>query len=69
LFEPNGDLRALSEARRLATDEFEQRYLEEALARGHGRLVEAAELSGVSRRFISRLVSKHGLKGHHESDE
>jgi DNA-binding NtrC family response regulator len=62
LFDGDGRLRPLPDARRLAGDEFERRYLAAALDRAEGQLRLAAELSGVSRRFIARLVAKHRLR-------
>ena len=62
LFEPGGTLRNLPEARRLAVDAFERRYLEEVLRAAEDRIPRAAELAGVSRRFLDRLVSNHGLR-------
>jgi DNA-binding NtrC family response regulator len=64
-----GDPRALlpplaemSEARRQALDEFERRYLADALARSGGNLSRAAELAGVSRQVLTRLAAKHGMR-------
>jgi DNA-binding NtrC family response regulator len=55
-------LRPLSEARGQAGDEFERRYLTEALARADGNISAAAELAGVSRQLFTKLVAKHGLR-------
>jgi DNA-binding NtrC family response regulator len=62
LFVDGARLRELSEARQLAGDAFERAYLEEALARADGNLSRAAELAGVSRQMLTRLVAKHGLR-------
>jgi DNA-binding NtrC family response regulator len=59
----DGDaLRSLPDARRANTDEFERVYVEEVLRRADGNLLRAAELAGVSRRFLSELAVKHGLR-------
>jgi DNA-binding NtrC family response regulator len=56
-------LRPLSDARRLVVDEFEKRYLAEALERSGGNVSRAAELAGASRQLITRLCARHGLRG------
>jgi DNA-binding NtrC family response regulator len=63
LFVEGGRLVPLTEARALAGDAFERAYLEEAIARAEGNLSRAAELAGVSRQMLTRLVAKHGLRG------
>ena len=61
LSDRKGVLRPMPEARRLTTDEFEKRYLERALSLADGRLQVAAELAGVSRRFIAMVMAKHDI--------
>src|SRR5439155_744298 len=61
LFEGDGSLRALPEARRLSGDDFERRYLEAALTRAKGQLSRAAKLAGVSRQAFTKLAIKHRL--------
>jgi DNA-binding NtrC family response regulator len=53
---------SLSEARRRAREEFERGYLEDVLGRTGGNVTQAAALAGVSRRFLTRLAAKHGLR-------
>jgi DNA-binding NtrC family response regulator len=55
-------LRPLSEARSHANDEFERRYLAEALARADGNISNAAEQAGVSRQLFTKLAAKHQLR-------
>jgi DNA-binding NtrC family response regulator len=52
----------LPEARRQAIDVFERRYLERVLARAGGSISRAAELAGVQRSLLTRLVAKHGMR-------
>jgi DNA-binding NtrC family response regulator len=59
----DGDrIRSLPEARHLAMDEFERGYLEAVLAAAGGVVARAAELAGVSRQMLTRLVGKHRLR-------
>jgi DNA-binding NtrC family response regulator len=62
LFDDDGKLRPLPEARRLAREDFERRYLQEVIARTGDRSARAAELSGVSRQFLTGLLQKYGLR-------
>jgi DNA-binding NtrC family response regulator len=62
LLETRSSLRPLPEARRLATDAFEQRYVERALLRADGNLTRAADLAGVSLRALQYLAHKHGIR-------
>jgi DNA-binding NtrC family response regulator len=55
-------LRNLAEARRLANDAFERRYLEEVVSRADGSISRAAEIAGVSRQLMTRLAAKHQLR-------
>jgi DNA-binding NtrC family response regulator len=55
-------LRSLPDARHSAAEQFERLYLEEALAQAGGSISRAAELAGVSRQLLTRLVAKHGLR-------
>ncbi|MGE0550930.1 MAG: sigma 54-interacting transcriptional regulator [Kofleriaceae bacterium] len=60
----NGDeLRAISEGRRMAVEEFEARYLEDASAVTGGNMARAAKLAGVSPQFLNRLAAKYGVAG------
>ena len=62
IYDPEGKLRPLSVARHLCADDFERRYLQEALALYNGEILKTANAAQVSRRFISRIVTKHGLR-------
>jgi DNA-binding NtrC family response regulator len=62
LFNPDGTLRLLSEARGHASDQFEARYLRELMRLAGDDPVKGAELAGVSRQFITRLWVAHGLR-------
>jgi DNA-binding NtrC family response regulator len=62
IYDQNGALRPLSDARRLAADDFERNYIQEALNLHGGEVQKTADAAQVSRRFISRIVTKHGLR-------
>jgi DNA-binding NtrC family response regulator len=62
IFEAGFELRALPEARRLANEDFERRYLARALARTGGNVTRAAELAGISLRVMQALVAKHDIR-------
>jgi transcriptional regulator with GAF, ATPase, and Fis domain len=51
----------LPEARELANLRFERAYLEEALQRADGKVVEAAALAGVSQQLFRRLLKRHEI--------
>jgi DNA-binding NtrC family response regulator len=51
----------LSQARQMAVDQFEIRYLVNLLKRHKGRINSAAEAAGITPRQLNRLVSRHGL--------
>jgi transcriptional regulator with PAS, ATPase and Fis domain len=53
----------LKEARLAWTSEFESIYVRAMLERTDGNLTRAAELAGVSRRFLQRLIARIGLRG------
>jgi len=55
-------IRSLPEARHLAMDEFERGYVEAVLAAAGGIVARAADLAGVSRQMLTRLVGKHRLR-------
>ena len=52
----------LTEAKRLATAEFERRYLVRVMERSRGSVSEAARLSGLDRTNFRRLLQRHGLR-------
>jgi DNA-binding NtrC family response regulator len=52
----------LKEARQAWTASFEEHYLRAMLQKTGGNVTRAAELSGVSRRFLQRLAARLGIK-------
>ncbi|MGE3544726.1 MAG: sigma 54-interacting transcriptional regulator, partial [Kofleriaceae bacterium] len=66
----NGDeLRRISEGRRMAVEEFEARYLEDASAVTGGNMARASKLAGVSPQFLNRLAAKYGIGGRKKPTE
>jgi transcriptional regulator with PAS, ATPase and Fis domain len=53
----------LKQARDDAVERFERLYVETALRRADGNVTRAAEHSGVSRRFLQRLIARLGIRG------
>jgi DNA-binding NtrC family response regulator len=65
---PRADARSarvapLQDARRLAADQFERDYLERLLLAVEGNVTRGAEVAGVSRQLLTRMLAKHGLRG------
>ncbi len=56
-------VRPLRIARRQATDTFELDYLTAVLKVAGGNVSRAAEVAGVSRQMLTKLLRKHGVKG------
>jgi two-component system response regulator GlrR len=56
-----GAAATFTEARQRAIDEFERRYLHEAMARSQGKVALAAQQAGVGRAYLYRLLNKHRL--------
>jgi DNA-binding NtrC family response regulator len=52
----------LKEARQAWTESFEHVYVRGVLERAHGNVTHAAELAGVSRRFLQRLAARLGVR-------
>jgi DNA-binding NtrC family response regulator len=52
----------LKDARQVWTESFESIYVLSMLKRTRGNLTRAAELAGVNRRFLQRLVARLGLR-------
>ncbi|MBI2378982.1 MAG: sigma 54-dependent Fis family transcriptional regulator [Deltaproteobacteria bacterium] len=54
--------RPLPEARSGLTEAFEDVYLRDLLERTEGNVTEAAEVAGVDRSYLSRMIRKRGIK-------
>ncbi len=52
----------LKDARIAWTENFEMLYVKSVLARANGNITHAAELAGVSRRFLQRLIVRLGVR-------
>jgi DNA-binding NtrC family response regulator len=52
----------LSEARRLAIEDFERQYLKELFSRNKGKVGRVAEEAGVSTRQLNKLMVKYGIR-------
>jgi DNA-binding NtrC family response regulator len=59
---PDAGRQPFKEAKRHVVDQFERRYVEQALARSHGRVTAAARASGKDRRAFFELMRKHGVR-------
>ena len=53
----------LKEARDEAMERLEHIYVQSVLRRSEGNVTRAAELAGVSRRFLQRLIARLGIRG------
>jgi len=53
----------LKQARDEALERLEHLYVQSVLRRSEGNVTRAAELAGVSRRFLQRLIARLGLRG------
>ena len=51
------------------TNEFENIYVRAMLEKTNGNLTKAAELAGVSRRFLQRTIVRLGLREPHDTDD
>jgi DNA-binding NtrC family response regulator len=58
----------LKEARDAWTNEFENVYVRAMLEKTNGNLTKAAELAGVSRRFLQRTIVRLGLRDAEDAD-
>jgi DNA-binding NtrC family response regulator len=54
----------LKEARNAWTESFESVYVRAMLEKVGGNVTRAAELAGVSRRFLQRMIARLGIKPH-----
>ena len=52
----------LKEARQAWTESFELIYVRAVLKRSRGNVTRAAELAGVSRRFLQRMAARLGIR-------
>jgi DNA-binding NtrC family response regulator len=52
----------LAEARRIAIDEFERRFIKELLAKNRGRINKSAQEADISTRQLHNLMIKHGIE-------
>lgn len=52
----------LAEARRIAVDEFERRFIKELLAKNRGRINKSSVEAGISTRQFHKLMIKHGIE-------
>jgi DNA-binding NtrC family response regulator len=50
-----------SRAKAAAISQFEARYLSEVMSRAGGNVTAAAKLAGTERRYLGKLLKKHGL--------
>jgi DNA-binding NtrC family response regulator len=59
----------LKDARQAWTESFESIYVRALLERTSGNVTRAAELAGVNRRFLQRLMARLGLRGGDADDD
>ena len=52
----------LKDARQAWIESFESVYVRDMLRRSGGNVTRAAELAGVSRRFLQRLIARLGIR-------
>ncbi len=52
----------LAEARRIALDEFERRYINDLLTRNKGKINSSAAEAGITTRQLHKLMSHHGIR-------
>jgi DNA-binding NtrC family response regulator len=51
-----------ADARKVAMDQWEKRFLEELMAAHGGKVLQAAAAAGISRVYLYKLLVRHGLK-------
>jgi DNA-binding NtrC family response regulator len=54
--------RTLAQARLMAVEEIERRYLKDTLARNRGKINESAKEAGITTRQLNKLMNKYGLR-------
>ena len=59
--EAKGNPGSYDDARQQALDQFERTYLRQLLRHTRGNVTRAADLAGVSKRYLFRLMSKHEI--------
>jgi DNA-binding NtrC family response regulator len=59
----------LKEARFAWTNAFESVYVRSLLQKTNGNVTRAAELAGVSRRFLQRTLARLGIRAQDEIDD
>jgi DNA-binding NtrC family response regulator len=52
----------LSDARRIALEDFERQYIKELVARNHGKINISATEAGITTRQLHKLMSKYGIR-------
>jgi DNA-binding NtrC family response regulator len=67
LYDHEGRLWPLPEARRLAREDFERRYLQQVLMQVGDHAVKCAEIAGVSRQLWAALMARHGMRDRRDS--
>jgi DNA-binding NtrC family response regulator len=54
--------RTLAQARLMAVEEIERRYLKDTLARNRGKINDTAKEAGITTRQLNKLMNKYGLR-------
>jgi len=54
--------RTLAQARLMAVEEIERRYLKDTLARNRGKINDSAKEAGITTRQLNKLMNKYGLR-------
>jgi len=62
-FEVNGRFEAYKEAKDRAIDDFTQKYITALLKKTRGNVSQGAELSGISRVALQKILKRHEIDG------
>jgi transcriptional regulator of acetoin/glycerol metabolism len=62
-FEINGRFEAYKEAKDRAIDDFTQKYITALLKKTRGNVSQGAELSGISRVALQKILKRHEIYG------